>query len=88
MSEAEKLREAVARAIFDPGAVVGMKLPDETLTQWQCRAVGVSIHAAGFRIVPEVATGPMIEAGFEATGFAWPEKAYAAMLAAAPKVQP
>ena len=80
------LIEAVARAVMtvsDSG---------EYLTTWEldrvARAAIAAIEAAGYRIVPTVATDTMDYAGLEivAGGTYDPSEIYAAMIAAAPKV--
>jgi hypothetical protein len=94
MSDAEKLREAMAFAL---AKAAGWQ-PEYEWRQWLPNAAAAlaAIHAAGFRIVPEVPTEAMIAAADDecngwrrqpttAQRHAW---TYTAMLAAAAKVLP
>jgi hypothetical protein len=73
MSDAEKLREAVVDALQD---------------RYLAHRALDAIHAAGFRIVPEVATETMFLSVYASSGPWAPADIWRIMLAAAPKVTP
>jgi hypothetical protein len=77
MSDAEKLRDAIIEALDDNDAFSAGD--DEVATVLQ------AIHAAGWRIVPVKLTKEMEQA---TDGAHTEREAWAAMLAAAPKVTP
>ena len=45
-AEDEGLHQQVTRAIADPGAIVGIRLPDETRSGWEARTV-IRLFAKG-----------------------------------------
>jgi hypothetical protein len=79
MSDAEKLREVLLLALDE--------LPDQREELRVPRLVAM-VEAAGFRIVPEVATETMFLSVYASSGPWAPADIWRIMLAAAPKVTP